>query len=313
EQAAGRNNARKSRAAVARSARSTEMSGTSSSVETLSAGFMDSHLIAATRLLLAISALLIIDYASVPHFNGSGIRTVIMLYLAYSAALYLFAARRNRPQRSVPIWSCWADIGWYTLMLALSGGTNSIYFFGFFFAILLASFEWGFRAGLSATALSVLSFVLVCLATRLEEDSFELRRFLMRLVYLVVLGYLIAHWGGLKIKSLRQISLLKEITAASPPRLGVDHLIDSTIERLRGFYDADSALLIVSDPDTPEYQLHRVKRSNAPAPAEPMPPEMSRVLLTLPSEYAVVCCEGFIGRRLDYVYDMAKLEAVAGV
>jgi signal transduction histidine kinase len=290
------------------------MYGESSSMS--GAGLIDSHLIAATRLLLAISALLIIDYASVPHFDISGTRSVVLLYLAYSAAIYVFVALRKRPHRTVPIWSCWADIGWYSLMLALSGGANSIFFFGFFFAILLASFEWGFRAGLLATGVSILSFITVSLAAGLEQSNLELRRFLMRLVYLLVLGYLIARWGGLKIKSLRQIKLLNEITTVSPPRLGVDHLIDSTIEQLRAFYDADTALIVAAGSATLEYSLHRVKRSNAatPAQAEPIPPEMLQVMLTLPADYAVVYCEGFTGRRrLDYAYDLTKLEAVAGV
>ena len=280
-------------------------------------GLIDSHLVAATRLILAISALLIIDYPSVPHFGGSGSRTGVMLYLAYSAAIYLVVvARRNRPQRSVPMWSCWADIGWFTLMLAVSGGANSIFFFAFFFSISLASFEWGFGAGLLATVVSTLSFITVGLATGLEQSNLELRRFLMQLVYLLVLGYLIAHWGGLKVKSLRRITLLNEITTTSPPRLGVDHLISSTIEQLRAFYDADTALLVVADSETSEYRLHRVKRSNSatPAQAEPIPLEMLQVMLTLPAEYAVVYCEGFMRRRrLDYAYDLIKQEAVVGI
>jgi signal transduction histidine kinase len=259
---------------------------------------------------------MVIDYASVPHFDSNGTRTVVMLYLAYSAAIYLLVAVRKRSHQAVPIWSCWVDIAWYTLMLLLSGGANSIFFFGFFFVILIASFEWGFTAGLTATAVSIASFVTVSLATGLEQSNLELRRFLMRLVYLLVLGYLIAHWGGLKIKSLRQIKLLNEVTTVSPPRLGVDHLIGSTIDELRAFYDADTALLILADSNTSEYRFHRVKGSNAttPAQAEPLPPEMLQVMLTLPPDYAVVYCEGFTTmRRLDYTYDLTKQEAVAGI
>ena len=77
----------------------------------LAAGLLDMHLIAATRLILAISAVLILDYTSMPHFNSDATRMVLVLYIAYSAALYLLTARRIRRKQSIPIWSHWADIG----------------------------------------------------------------------------------------------------------------------------------------------------------------------------------------------------------
>jgi signal transduction histidine kinase len=288
----------------------------SSSTGKIGAGLIDGRLIAATRLILVISAFLIVDYSPGTHLNSAPTRLILVLYLAYSSVLYVFAARRSRVRRSIPAWSYWADILWYTLIIALTGGANSIFFFGFFFAILLASFEWGFRAGLAATIVSGLLFIKVSLATGLGEANVEWHRPVVRLVYLLVLGYLTAHWGGLKIKLFRQFSLLKEITTVSPPRQGVDHLIDSTLERLRAFYDADAGLLVVASPDASEYRLYRVKRSRSttPAHAEPIPSEMLQVMLTLPPEYAVVFSEGFRGwRRLDYAYDLAKREPVAGV
>ncbi|MFY9611218.1 MAG: histidine kinase [Blastocatellia bacterium] len=291
------------------------MNRRSSSIGKIGAGLIDGRLIAATRLILAISAFLIVDYSPGTYLNSAATRLVLVLYLAYGSVLYILAARKSRVRKPIPAWSYWADIIWYTSILALSGGANSIFFFGYFFAILVASFEWGFRAGLAATIVSGLLFIKVSLATGLGEASVEWHRPIVRLVYLLVLGYLMAHWGGLKIKLFRQFSLLKEIATVSPPRQGVDHLIDSTLERLRAFYDADAGLLVVAGPDTSEYRLHRVKRSRSTTPhAEPIPSEMLQVLLTLPPEYAVVSSEGFRGlHRLDYAYDLTKLEPVAGV
>lgn len=292
------------------------MNRRSSSTGKIGAGLIDGRLIAATRLILVISGLLIVDNLPGTNLNSAATRLILVLYLAYGAVLYILAARRSRVRKSIPVWSYWADILWYTLIIALSGGANSIFFFGFFFAILVASFEWGFRAGLAATIISALLFIKVSLATELGEANAEWNRPVVRLVYLLVLGYLMAHWGGLKIKLFRKFNLLREITTVSPPRQGVDHLIDATLERLREFYGADAGLLVVAGPDTAEYRLHRVKRSRSttPAQAEPIPSEMLQVMLTLPPEYAVVYSEGFHGwRRLDYAYDLTKREPVAGV
>ena len=279
----------------------------------LADSLLDSHLIAATRLILAISAVLILDNTSMPQIKSEATRLVLMLYIAYSAALYILSARRLRKKKTIPTWSHWTDIIWYALLLALSGGAQSIFFFGFFFAILVASFEWGFTSGLTTTIVSSLLFIIIGLATRDQGSTFEVQRFLVRLLYLYVLGYLMAHWGGLKVTLNRRLKLLKEIANLTTGRMGVDALIDSTIERLRAFYNVDIYLLILADSGTPEYRLHRVKHydSTSPADAEPIPVEMVRVLMALPAELAVVSSEGLFGwRRLDYTYDVTKHETV---
>jgi hypothetical protein len=277
-----------------------------SSTDELAAGFLDSHLIAATRLILAISAVVILDYTSMAHFNSDATRLVLVLYIAYSAALYFLTAGRIRHKQAIPIWSHWADIVWYTLLLAVSGGAHSIFFFGFFFSILVASFEWGFTSGLSATVISAFLFTTVGLVTGDQGSTFELHRFLVRLLYLFVLGYLMAHWGGLKVTLNRRLNLLSEIATLTTARMGVDALIDSTIDRLRSFYDVDIYLLILADSSATDYRLHRVKRYNSSAPTDagPIPSEMVEVLLALPAEHAVVSSEGLLGwRRVDNIYE----------
>ena len=283
------------------------MRGLISSSDNLAAGLLDSHLIAATRLILAVSAVLILD-TSMPQFSDAT-RLVLLLYIAYSAALYVLTARRIRHNHAIPIWSHWADIVWYTLLLALSGGSHSIFFFGFFFAILIASFEWGFTSGILTTVVSSFLFITVGLASRDEGSTFELHRFLVRLMYLFVLGYLMAHWGGLKVTLNRRLRLLRDIATLTTARMGIDALIDSTIDRLRAFYDVDIYLIILADSSSTDYRLHRVKRHNAAAPTdtEPIPTEMVQVLLALPAEQAVVSSEALLGwRRLDHIYDVTK-------
>lgn len=291
------------------------MNGETPSSDKRWSGLIDSHLVAATRLILAISALFIID-SSATGIDDARTRAVVALYLAYSGVIYLLLAVRKRFHQAIPIWWCWADFGWVTVLVALAGGSSSIFFFAFVFVILIASFGWGLRAGFAATAASIISFITVSLATASEKSNLDLRSLVLRPVYLLVLGYLIAHWGGLKIKSIRRKKLLSDLTTGSPPRLGVDHLIDSTIEQLRAFYDAETALIVVADPVTSEYSLHRVKRSNgaASSQAEAIPPEMLEVVLTLPSDCALVYCEGFHGRRrLDYAYDLTKSKTIGRV
>ena len=281
----------------------------SSSIDKPGTSSTDGHLIAATRLILAVSAMLIIDYTSMPQFNSDVTEFVLIIYIAYSAAVYLLAVRGLLRSQPIPIWAHWTDICWYTLLITLSGGAHSSFFFGFFFAILVASFEWGFTSGLLATAVSAFLFIIASLVSSDGGSSFEMRRFLVRLLYLFVLGYLIAHWGGRKVT----LGLLREIATLSPARMGVDVLIDSTIDRLRAFYNANIYLLILADSGTAEYRLHRVKQKDSATPADAVqiPPEMVQVLLALPAEQAAVYSEGSRGwRRLDHIYDVTKHESL---
>ena len=285
----------------------------SSSIDQLGSSLIDSHLVAAARLILAVSAVLIIDYTSMPLLNSAATRLVLVVYIAYSGAVYLLSVSGIRRNQPIAKWSAWSDIGWYALLIALSGGSHSIFFFGFFFAILVASFEWGFTSGFLATEVSALLFIIASFVSSDGGPSFELRRFLARLLYLFVLGYLIAHWGGLKVTLNRRLTLLTEIATISPARMGVDSLIDSTIDRLRAFYNADVYMVILADSGATEYRLHRVKRYNALAPTDvaPIPEEMVQVLLSLPAEHAVVYSEGPRGwRRSNKIYDVMKHESV---
>src|SRR5205814_1721557 len=119
-------------------------------------------MIAAMRLVLASAGLLIIyiDPAE-PDRYVAVTYTALVLYVIYSATLYTLALRRSLRLQSVRNLTHWIDVGWYTLLVALSNGTNSIFFFGFYFAILVASFRWGFASGLRVTLVSTALFALV--------------------------------------------------------------------------------------------------------------------------------------------------------
>src|SRR6185295_19916113 len=153
---------------------------------------VDDRMISLMRLILALSALLItfID-PSEPDRLVAVTYGALVVYSVYGAVLYYLSLRGGPLPRSI---SHWIDVGCFLVLVALSSGTNSIFFFFFFFAILVASFRWGFKAGLRVTIVSTLFFTLIGYATAPADSTFELNRFLLRPVYLLVLGYMIAYW-----------------------------------------------------------------------------------------------------------------------
>jgi len=260
---------------------------------------IDDRLITQMRFILALLALLIIylDPSEPDRYIPVTYATLI-LYTLYSAILYIFALNRKPFFKIFIEWSHWLDVVWYLLLVALSSGTNSIFFF-FFFCILIASFRFGFVSGLLVTVCSSVLFTVIGYAT--AGQPVELNRFLLRPVYLLVLGYMMAYWGGREITSKRRLALLKDVSILSNPRFGVQRTVMILVEHLRDFYDADSCLLVLFDAG--EYTLYRAlrKETKNSINAQMVEPEFARQLLALPSQRAVI-----YGRKVNLWKPMTK-------
>lgn len=250
---------------------------------------VDDRMIGLMRLILALSALLIIYIdPSEPDRFVATTYVALVAYSLYSAVLCFFSVRHVRllPKQIAH----WVDVACFLILIALSSGTSSIFFFFFFFAILVASFRWGFQSGLSVTLCSALLFTVIGYATAPALPRFELNRFLLRPVYLIVLGYMMAYWGGREIRLKRRLSLLKEITRLSNPRFGVGYTLGSVLKRVRAFYDAEQGLLVWSEMQGMEHSLLTVRRESAEEPVRPeqVPETLAGLLRTLPDTLAVL-------------------------
>ncbi|HEV7889627.1 MAG TPA: hypothetical protein VGP08_03260, partial [Pyrinomonadaceae bacterium] len=181
---------------------------------------VDDRMIGLVRLVLAFSALVIIYIdPTEPDKNVELTYLSLVLYTAYSAAVYASSLRRgdHHPRRLTH----WVDVACYLVLISLSSGTNSIFFLSFFFAIIVASFRFGFLEGMKVTTASAALFTAIGFATAPEGGQFEMDRFLLRPVYLLALGYMMAYWGGCEIKLNRQLGLLRGVTRLSNPRFDV--------------------------------------------------------------------------------------------
>ena len=171
------------------------------------------------RLVLACSALLIILLEpSQPNRLVVVTYTTLSLYALYSMLILLLARSESALIPSIRRWAHWADVAWYLGLIALSSGTSSIFFF--FFAILVASFRFGFGPGFQVTVVSAVLFTIIGYLTAPRGPAFELDRFLLRPVYLLVLGYMMAYWGGFEITLKRRLNLLNQMSTLSNPRQG---------------------------------------------------------------------------------------------
>src|SRR5678816_1956530 len=123
----------------------------------LTVRWIDLRKISVMRVILALSALLVIYVDPSESSRFSGLAFFFLTgYVVYSIAIWAMAIRHSRifPIKILH----WLDVAWYLPLIALSRGTNSIFFFFFFFAILVASFGWGFASGMRVTIASTILF-----------------------------------------------------------------------------------------------------------------------------------------------------------
>jgi signal transduction histidine kinase len=273
---------------------------------------VDERLVNFTRLVLALSGLIIIYIdPSEPDRLVNITYTALALYTVYSAGVYFLSRNRQSAFRSIPLY--WIDVAWYLVIISLSSGTNSLFFFFFFFAILVASFRSGYRAGLDVTIVSTTLFVAIGYFT--TPTPVEPNRFLLRPICLASIGYLMAYWGGSETTHKRRLGLLQDVSRSANPRFGVDQTIGSIMKKLREFYDADSCLVINTQPASDAHILRRVDRRHAELGnrLESAGIEAAQ-LLAWPSEWAVVwhnrSAKRWFKKTVCSVYDFPSGERV---
>jgi signal transduction histidine kinase len=217
---------------------------------------------------------------------------VLAGFAAYAAISYALTVRRGRSVRTSVL--PWIDVAWVTLAVAASQATSSIFFPLYLFAILSASFWGGFRRGLAVTAASAGAFAVVGALT--APPGVDLRLFLVRPLYLLVLGTVIAVWVGHEVRSRARLALLRDVTALSTEERGLEPLVGRLLEEVRVFFDADSCRLVVADARAGPWTRVAVRGRGADAGPTSLPRELAAVLLPSPADAAFVVRSGRGGR-----------------
>lgn len=275
-------------------------------------GSLDVRMMSAMRLTLAGSALLILWFDPPKSVQFLPV-TYASLFLYFLYSLIIYAASMHRPGVLPVRFLHWIDLAWYVLLISLSGGIDSVFFFFFFFAILAASFGRGFSWGLRVTIICTLLFTLLAYLIPPAQGKFEANRFLLRYVNLLVIGYMIAYWGGAEITLRERLSFLKEVSLLSNPRFGIEQTLQSIIEKLRAFYDAKSSVLVFSsDPKgSGSFRMYRVDLDET---KQHKPIEMSQEVAAtflLPSPTEAVICRKRPGSK-SVLYDVLAHRPIVG-
>jgi signal transduction histidine kinase len=236
-------------------------------------------------LVLATFLAVYIDPAE-PQKNAALTYTVLALYNLYAILILFFS---DRKPNLIPVnFTHWIDVAWCLILIVLSTGTSSIFFFLFFFAFLEAAFRFGYYEGLRVTFTSVILFTVFGYLTAPTGEAFELNRFLLRPVYLGVLGYMISFWGGQELTNKRRLAILKDIVQLYNPRFGVEQTTASIQQKILDSFESDSCLLITANRTSSGYFLRQIFKTKPEQAIYAERVENDNPLLTVPGEYAVI-------------------------
>ncbi|HEX4824761.1 MAG TPA: histidine kinase [Candidatus Polarisedimenticolaceae bacterium] len=248
----------------------------------------DARVIATTRVIITFAGLVIFSVAPLPMATPAWIvQIVLALYTLYALALYVAVAGRTGVVQKLAQWEHWGDVAWSTVIIGLTAGTQSN--FGYFFPMLIASFRWGFASGMRVALVSAALLVTVGLVAAPPPPDFELQRFLIRPVFLVAFGYVIASRGGFELRLRERLRFLKDVGTVSNPRFGVDRTIGVLLHRLRALYGANVAAMITRDPLSGRDEMRRVVSGEpeSSVPPETIPAGLASSLLRLPPQSAL--------------------------
>jgi signal transduction histidine kinase len=234
----------------------------------LSEQWIDIRLIAGMRVVLATSALLVVLIEPLRSLRWS-IPTyfALVLYSLYGLLIYHLSIRRNPvvAHKVVP----WLDLIWYCPLIVFTGDTSSLFYYFFFFSIIVASFSWGLSDGLRLTLASAVIYTIIGVLTA-KDNPIDLNHLLLAPIGLLIFGYIIARWGGYHTQLKNRLKLLKDVTAFSNPRFGIDRTIKAILESIRCFYDAEACVLVIpGKPGAESYQMYRVARGIHPSRSAP--------------------------------------------
>ena len=243
------------------------------------------------RFIIAFSSLLV--YLISPFespFPHELARMMLISYCLYSACfVFLFDMQLLRNLGASRVVH-WIDTIFFSFLVLVTGGVDSIFFFYFFFPIIISSFSWGLTEGIKVTAASTVLFSLASLISIITQQDYEISEAILRPIFLIVFGFVIAYLGGDRILFKRRLELLQEISSNWSPRFGINHAISMILGRLAEFYQASRCFVVISQRDiSHKFVMYSSDRRNSGNPEEPreITKTTANELLSLPNTLAI--------------------------
>ena len=210
------------------------------------------RLIAAGRVVLTASALLALWLDPTgPVKDARAASVLLTVYVVYAGIMAALTWLTDLAPNRLRLATHALDLAVFTLVMYLTEGPTSPFFALFVFAIVAATLRWGGPGTLWTALVAVVLFLAMGFhAGEIERDPrFELNHFIVRSVYLAVVGVLIGYLGAYERRLRGEIARLAAWPAAVPHEGAA--LIRETLAQAAGTMEAPRSLLLWDDPEEP--------------------------------------------------------------
>ena len=214
------------------------------------------RILAATRALLAVASLFVIwvdpteprHYATIVY----GLLAVFMFESVGVLAL-VRTQRTSSPTFRLAVHAI--DILWPALIAIFTAGPNSPFYLFYTFVLLEAAYRWGLQATLLTALVSTGLFIFQSFFTlakgltfpTLFRGSYDLNSFIMRGVYLLIMGYLLGYLGEEEKQLREETAAISRVMTKARAEAGVRGTLEAVFGEILGLFRSRHAALAVLD------------------------------------------------------------------
>lgn len=218
------------------------------------------HLIASWRAVLASASLLAIWLdPSEPSKHANVAYALLIAYLGYALLLLPLTWGSLSPRR-LGLVTHVADLATFTLLLYFTEGATSPFFVYYVFSLFCAAVRWQ-RRGIFWTTLAVLLLyggMGIVMDLLLHDPHFELNRYIIRSVYLAVVGLMLAYLTAYEQRTRENLARLAAWPEENRLPLDSRSLVQETLRYGSAIMQTPTALLVWDEAEEPFRRLAHV-------------------------------------------------------
>lgn len=196
---------------------------------------------------------------------------LLSLYLVYAGVLAAVVLRLDAPPRRWRLVDHSVDLVFFSLFMYFTSGPASPFFAYFVFSLVGATLRWQWQGTLWTAVATLGAYLAVgfTFALVLDDPTFELDRFIIRSVYLLVVAVLLGYLGWHEARTRRDIENL----ADQPNALAYDPAVVETelVEWAQRVLGGSRLVLVWSDSEEPGVRIAAVGALLTPGPPSRVP------------------------------------------
>ncbi len=223
------------------------------------------RILATTRAALAIGFLVAIHLDPTQPLRDTNLAyNLLLLYSGYSVLLLAVLLFETEVTRQFAVAVHGGDVLWPAVISLFTDGPNSPFFLLFMFAILAAAFRWDVRETIFTAVLSAGAAVAEGIAltsgpgAHLVGRRFDLDVFIMRGVYLIMFGCLIAYLAESWERRRAEALSISRLTAKARVEAGLKGTMLAVLQELLRLFGSRELLLVTSDAEANQAHLWRI-------------------------------------------------------